>query len=77
VIVVSLDVRGAFDATWLPNLLVNLREFRCPKNLYDLTKNYFSDRVATLHANTHSEEKSDERLSIRFLLWPWFLEHHV
>jgi hypothetical protein len=30
-ILVSLDVRGAFDAAWWPNILTTLKEFRCPK----------------------------------------------
>jgi hypothetical protein len=54
VIMVSLDVNGAFDASWWPAILRNLRDLRCPKNLYALALNYFSDRVATLHANTHT-----------------------
>jgi len=54
---VSLDVRGAFDAAWWPSILSNLRDLRCPKYLYALSLNYFSDRVATLHANTHTVTK--------------------
>jgi hypothetical protein len=54
VTLVSLDVKGAFDAAWWPSILSNLRDFRCPENLYDLSLNYFSDRIATLHANTHT-----------------------
>ena len=43
---VSLDVMGAFDAAWWPSILYNLRNLRCPSNLYNLTRSYFSDRVA-------------------------------
>ena len=39
-------------------MLGNLRHLRCPKNLYNLTRNYFSDRVATLHANTHTVKRT-------------------
>jgi hypothetical protein len=35
--VVSLDVRGAFDAAWWPGILSNLKELKCPKNLFNLT----------------------------------------
>ena len=37
VILVSLDVRWAFDATWWPSILSNLQHLRCPKNLYALS----------------------------------------
>jgi len=40
VFMVSLDVQGAFDAAWWPNILSNLHDLRCPKNLYILTQNY-------------------------------------
>jgi hypothetical protein len=53
VVIISLDVLGAFDAAWWPSILNNLRNLRCPTNLYNLTKSYFSDRVATWHANTY------------------------
>jgi hypothetical protein len=54
---VSLDVKGAFDAAWWPSILSNLRDLRCPKNLYILTLNYFSDRIAIFHANTYKVER--------------------
>jgi len=62
VVMVGLDVKGAFDAAWWPCLLSNLRGLRCPKNLYNLTLNYFRDRVASLQANTHTVKRTDERL---------------
>jgi ribonuclease HI len=57
VIMTSLDVKGAFDAAWWPSILCNLRDLRCPRNLYNLTRSYFSDRVAIFHANTYSVER--------------------
>ena len=30
---VSLDVLGAFDAAWWPEIMKELRKCRCPKNL--------------------------------------------
>ena len=57
-----LAIYGAYDAQ---------------KNLYNLTLNYFRDRVASLQGNTYSKENCDERLSSRFMLWPRVLEHHV
>ena len=57
VIMTSLDVKGAFDAAWWPSILCNLRDLRCPRNLCNLTRSYFSDRVAIFRANTYSVER--------------------
>jgi len=57
VIMTSLDVQGAFDAAWWPAILYNLRKLQCPSNLYNLTRSYFSDRVAILCANTYRKER--------------------
>jgi len=54
---ISLDVKGAFDAVWWLSILCNLRDLRCPRNLYNLTQNYFSDTVAIFHANTYKVER--------------------
>jgi hypothetical protein len=32
-ILVSLDVKCAFDGAWWPSILKTLKEFNCPKNL--------------------------------------------
>jgi len=56
VIMTSLDVQGAFDAAWWPEILNKLRDLQCPGNLYDLTRSYFSDKVAILSANTYRKE---------------------
>jgi hypothetical protein len=57
VIQVSLDVQGAFDAAWWPGILSNLRALNSPRNLYNLTRSYFSERVALLHTNTQRIER--------------------
>jgi len=41
-IFVSLDVKGAFDAAWWPSILMALIDFNCPRNLYYITKRFFS-----------------------------------
>ena len=51
-ILVSLDVRGAFDAAWWPSILMALKDFNCTRNLYNLTKSYFSQRTAVMSPNT-------------------------
>jgi hypothetical protein len=39
--VVSLDVRGVFDAAWWPSILHNLKELKFLKNLFNLSGSYF------------------------------------
>jgi hypothetical protein len=51
-ILVSLDVKGAFDVAWWPSVLMTLKDFNCPKNLYHLTKSYLSQRTAVMSTNT-------------------------
>ena len=51
-ILVSLDIKGAFDTAWWPNILTTLKEFNCPRNLYNITKSYFSQRTAVMSTNT-------------------------
>ena len=46
--IISLDAKGAFDAAFWPGILKELRKSGCPKNLYNLTKDYFHNRTATL-----------------------------
>lgn len=58
VIMVSLDVQGAFDAAWWPSILKTLHEFNCPGNLYNLTRSYFNHRTATLNVNNLRIERS-------------------
>ena len=57
----SLDVQGAFGAAWWPGILRELRKCNCPKNLYKLTRNYFSQRTAVLSSNSIKVEKSISR----------------
>ena len=50
-VIVSLDVEGAFNSAWVPSVLNSLQESGCPRNLHNLTKNYFSKRCATMETN--------------------------
>ena len=49
---ISLYVSGAFDAAFWPSILNGLIECGCPKNLYNLTKSYFSNRTVVLSCNS-------------------------
>jgi len=54
----SLDVKGAFNAAWWPAILRGLREADCPRNLYQLTQDYFKDRRAVMLLNNKKIEKN-------------------
>jgi hypothetical protein len=58
---VSLDVKGAFDAAWWPIILQKLRELKCPKNLYYLSASYFSNMRATLSINNYKTRKEVQK----------------
>ena len=52
VALVSLNVKSAFDAAWCPSVIKALKDFYCPRNLHNLTKNYFTDRSAFIATNS-------------------------
>ena len=57
IILVSLDVKGAFDAAWWPSILKLLRDSKCPRNLYNLSISYFSQRTAFMSMNNNTIER--------------------
>jgi len=57
VIIVSLDVRGAFDSAWWPAILMGLRDAKCPRNLYNRTLYYLQKRKAVININNFNIEK--------------------
>jgi hypothetical protein len=57
VIMASLDVHGAFNSAWWPGVLKALKDAECPKNLYQLSKGYFSQRKAVVTTNSISIER--------------------
>ena len=54
VIMTSLDVNRAFDAASWQCILQGLKELNCPRNLYNLSKGYFSHRTAVMTTNNVS-----------------------
>lgn len=48
VIVLSLDINGAFNSCFWPKILNQLRIKRCPNNLLSLVRSYFSERESKL-----------------------------
>jgi hypothetical protein len=63
-VMVSLDVEGAFNSACWPSVLKNLQENGCPRNLFNLTKNYFSQRKATLATNNITIERAVSKGSL-------------
>jgi len=51
IVLVTLDVKGAFDADWWPIILNGLKACGWPKIIYNLTNSYFSQRTAALSTN--------------------------
>jgi hypothetical protein len=58
VIMANLDIKGAVDAAWWPAILKGLRNAKCPRNLYQLTQDYFKDRRAIISFNSSTMEKN-------------------
>jgi hypothetical protein len=58
VVLISLDVKGAFDVAWWPIILNRLKAYNCPKNLYNLFISHFSQRSAVLSSNNASIQRT-------------------
>jgi len=59
--IVSLDVQGAFDSAWWPSILNQLKQKNCPRNLFELTRSYFSERKAQIILNEHEITREVKR----------------
>jgi len=57
VVVISLDVKGAFDAAWWHGILATLRNLGCPGNLYKLCVSYLNERTAFITKNNGIEQR--------------------
>jgi len=51
-VLVSLDVKGDFDAAWWPNILKSLQACGCPKSLYNIRRRYFSQSTVILSTDS-------------------------
>jgi hypothetical protein len=43
-----LDIKGASDNTSWPQILKKLKDFNCPRNLYQMINSYLSERYAVI-----------------------------
>jgi hypothetical protein len=58
---ISFDVQGFFDVAWWPGVLSELEYCKCPKNFYNLTMSYFTQRTAAMSTNSLRTEKAVSR----------------
>ncbi|CAH2091367.1 unnamed protein product [Euphydryas editha] len=59
VLLVSLDIEGAFDNAWWPALKKQLVDKHCPRNLYAMVASYLQDRrVIVNYARATSEKET-------------------
>lgn len=61
VAIVCLDVSGAFDNAWHPEIVAQLRKASISHNLLDLIKSYLHNRKATLEYNGSKVSKCPNR----------------
>ena len=57
VLAIALDISGAFDNVWWPNVLHELKRRGCPDNLYRLTRSYFSERTVQIAGKNEAVSK--------------------
>ena len=60
-VMVSLEVKGAFDVAWWPSFLKQLIELKCRKNLYNLSARFVSNRKVTSLINNYKTEKEVQK----------------
>ncbi|GBP98427.1 Putative 115 kDa protein in type-1 retrotransposable element R1DM [Eumeta japonica] len=61
VLMVSLDIEGAFDNAWWPALKAQLLAYNCPVNLFGMVKGYLRDReVIVRYAGGESRRETSK-----------------
>ena len=60
-VIVSLDVEGAFNSAWVRSVPKSLQQSGYPRNLYNLTENYFRKMIATMETNYIKLERALSR----------------
>ena len=61
VLVIALDISGAFDGTWHPSILYNLMKTNCNHQYLKLIANFLSNRKVTININDSKASKSLSR----------------
>lgn len=57
VLAVSLDISGAFDSAWWPEILKVLKEWNCPRNVHNWIRDYFRGRDVVLKVGNGEQSK--------------------
>ncbi|XP_072948186.1 uncharacterized protein [Epargyreus clarus] len=57
VLMVSLDIEGAFDNAWWPALKHQLKKRKCPGNIYAMVSSYLKDRTVKINYAGAAYEK--------------------
>jgi hypothetical protein len=57
-LIISADIDGAFNNNWWPKIINKLRLKKCPKNLFYVSKSYFSSRTAKLWYQNEQEVRT-------------------
>lgn len=58
---IFVDIEGAFDKVWWPDILVSLRGIGCPTNIFRTIKDYLANRSVTITEKGFSVLKVQER----------------
>lgn len=61
VLAVSLDISGAFDSAWWPDILRTLKNWSCSRNIYNVIKDYFQEREVVLRVGNGEARKEVTR----------------
>ena len=77
VIMNSLDVQNAFESSSWPAILQGLRTFNCPRNLYNLSNDFFSKHKSSYKHKNFTIDRHQKGISSRNLLRTRIPEHTV
>ncbi|GBP96462.1 Putative 115 kDa protein in type-1 retrotransposable element R1DM [Eumeta japonica] len=61
VLLISLDIEGAFDNAWWPALKTQLIDKKCPGNLYQMACSYLTERKITVNYARETVTKSTNK----------------
>lgn len=58
---IFVDIKGAFDHVWWPDVLRALRETECPAELYNIVHHYLQERTAIIEENGKTISRTQVR----------------
>ena len=60
-LLLCFDIRGAFNHSWWPFILSQLKNKSCPKNIFKVMQSYFKDRIIIAEAGDEQIRYKMER----------------